>query len=522
MNAKNAELRRSRVLALQQLSSFRGVDDHMLNADKSPSECFNPRYVALLLAAIVCFGLFQAIRVRTNADVAWYLYAADRILDGGRLGDDIVEVNAPLIIVLSMGVEALTRVFGVPAITLLPWLLTALSCASLAACARIARQWPAAVRQSFLIALAFVLFIEIGGMFGQREHLLIILVMPYVCSLVQFADRQPIKAPFAVALGVVAAIGFALKPFFLPAWIALKAYLAVRRDVAVLWRVQSLAVLGTLSLYALGIVLWTPDYVSFAVESLMLYRAYQPYGDLPVVLSGSFAFVLLAVALAYRAASSLAPSLIDLCAILAIMLSVAVFLQGKGWHYQWYPAVALAMILLGLTAAAFAVRSRFVTKTGLQAIAALVIVLLAIRTYFFWTIDAPERHQLDALVHRHARGASILALSSHLHVGFPLVNETDVRWASRYPTMWQLPAFCDRSTAIEYQSRRRQFMDAVLADMREARPRLLIVDSVPPKPLLTNFNYLEYFQQDPRLASALAEYRFLQQIGRYRIFLRSD
>ncbi|MEX2137650.1 MAG: hypothetical protein WD894_00185 [Pirellulales bacterium] len=492
----------------------------MPHDDKANSTFLQPRYITLLLASIACFGLFQAISVRTNADVAWYLYTGDRILDGARLGSDIVEVNAPLIILLSMGVEALARLIACSAIALLPWLVTALSCVSLAVCARISRPWPAAVRQPFLTALAFVLFIDIGGMVGQREHLLVILVMPYVCSLVRLADREPIAAPHAIAIGIMAAIGFALKPFFVPAWIALEAYVAIRRGVGVLWRPQAVALTATLSLYALGIVLWTPEYLAFAAESLWLYRAYQPYGDLPVVLSNSFGYVLLAVVLTFRGARSMARSLIDVCGILAILLSVAVFLQDKGWHYQWYPAGALATILLVVTAGAFAARSRFVTAAGVQGIATLIIVLLAARSYLFWTIDPPERHELETLVRRHANGEAILALSSHLHVGFPLVNETDVRWASRYPTMWQLPAFCERSATTKCRSQGRQFLDAVVADVTEARPRLLIVDSVPPTPSLTDFNYLEYFEQDPRLASALADYRFLRQIGRYRIFVR--
>ncbi len=482
-----------------------------------------PRYVTLLLAAMACFGLFQAQSVRTNADVAWYLYAAGQLLDGARLGEDIVEVNAPLIIVLSMGIEALARLLGCSAIVLTPWLVTALSCASLAACARLARPWSAAVRQSLLIGLAYVLFIDIGGMVGQREHLLVMLVMPYVCSLVRLADRDPIDHSPAVAAGLAAAVGFALKPFFVPAWIALEAYVAVRRGVSTLWRPQFVAMLAAFLLYALGVVLWTPDYLAFAAESLSLYRAYQPYGDLPVILSRSLAFVLFAALLAYRGAGSMARSLVDVFALLAVMLSVAVFLQDKGWLYQWYPATALAMILLAVAAGACSTSSRFVTPSGVQAMAALVIVLLTMRTYSFWTKDSAEREALQLAVQRHAGNGAVLALSSHLHAGFPLVNETSVRWASRYPTMWQLPAFCDRATPeAGCDPQERRFRDSVLVDLTSARPALILVDDLPPTPSLVEFDYLEYFRQDPRFADALANYRFLQQIGRYRILVRSD
>lgn len=481
-----------------------------------------PHYVVLLLAAIAGCGLYQAVAIRTNADVAWYLYAGGQILDGARLGEDIVEVNAPLVIVLSMGIEGLARLIGVSATALFPWLITVLSCMSLAVCAPLSRPWSANVRQWFLIGLAFVLLIDVGGMLGQREHLLVILVMPYFCSLVREADGRPMRPSAAALVGIAAAIGFGLKPFFLPAWVGLEAYLLVRRGASALCRAQFVAMLAAFLIYAAGVLIWTPDYITFAIESLSLYRAYQPYGDVPVVLSRSFGFVLFAIAFALYFGRSFARSLIDLGAILATMLSIAVLLQGKGWHYQWYSAAALAVILVVVTTGALATRLRFITPAGAQGIAALIVMMLALRTYGFWTIDAPERSEVDALVRRHAAGEAILAFSSHLHVGFPLVNETNVRWASRYPTMWQLPAFCGEATAASCRSQQRTFLDAVLADFISARPAMLIVDSVPPTPSLAGFDYLGYFSRDPRLASALSEYRFLKEIGRYRVFLRSD
>jgi hypothetical protein len=231
---------------------------------------------------------------------------------------------------------------------------------------------------------------------------------------------------------------------------------------------------------------------------------------------------LAAAAFAYCAGRSKARSFVDFGIMMTIMLSVGVALQGKGWHYQWYPAVAVATILFIVTAGALAARVNFLTPAGAQGIAMLAVILLSFRTYVFWTIDAPERPEIDALVRRHAEGEAILALSSHLHVGFPLVNETNVRWASRYPTMWQLSAFCDKSTAADHRAQEYEFFDAVLADLVSARPALLLVDSIPPAPSLAGFDYLSYFQRDPRLAAVLSDYRFLKTVGRYRVYLRLD
>jgi hypothetical protein len=90
--------------------------------------------------------------------------------------------------------------------------------------------------------------------------------------------------------------------------------------------------------------------------------------------------------------------------------------------------------------------------------------------------------------------------------------------------MWQLPAFCVESAkkSAEIQRAERQFLSAVYVDFVAARPEILLVDSLPPLPVLTDFDYLEYFARDPRLAGELDGYRFLRQVGRYRIFVRDN
>ena len=62
----------------------------------------------LTIAAIILLFVFQAI-IRFNSslspDVAWYLYAGGRLLDGATLYTDIIEVSSPFALWLSMPCE---------------------------------------------------------------------------------------------------------------------------------------------------------------------------------------------------------------------------------------------------------------------------------------------------------------------------------------------------------------------------------------------------------------------------------
>jgi hypothetical protein len=488
-------------------------------------DAFPSRWFTLItLIGIVAFGLFQSITLRTNSDVAWYLYAGARVLDGAQLGEDIVEVNVPMVIAFSTGVEALARGIESSAIAVFPWVVVSLALVSLAACAALTRDCERSVRRALILVLAFVLLIHVGGVFGQREHLLLIFVLPYVLSVARLAGGQSIRSPIAITIGVVASFGFALKPYFLPAWLALEAYLVFRRGFRVLARPQALAMYAALGVYVFGTLIWTPDYFEFAAESFPIYRAYQPYGDMPLLLSLSFGFVLAAILISVVTRFASFAPLIDVLCVFCGALAFGVFAQGKGWYYQWYPAVAIGIVALSITGVAWTVGTGPIAKMCLQLLGVAAIAVICARTYLFWSGTAPEQLELREIVSQQARGEPILALSSHLPVGFPLVNETELRWASRFPTFWQLAAFFepDSASGSHYLQAERNFLDAAYTDFTFARPGLLIVDSRPPAPHLAGFDYLEYFKRDDRLREILAEYRPVHRTERFLILRRCD
>jgi hypothetical protein len=70
---------------------------------------------------------------------------------------------------------------------------------------------------------------------GQREHLLIILTLPYLVLLTsRFTDR-PCVTSKAFAIGLLGVLGFALKPYFLIVPVALEIYLMIKHRSLVTW-----------------------------------------------------------------------------------------------------------------------------------------------------------------------------------------------------------------------------------------------------------------------------------------------
>ena len=102
----------------------------------------------LWLASLVYF-----LHTTLNHDVAWYLVAADRFLDGARLYRDIIEVNPPLAFYLAVPPVAAARLTGWEPIDCLVVYVCLLIALSLAICDHLVedavgsgREWMMAAR----------------------------------------------------------------------------------------------------------------------------------------------------------------------------------------------------------------------------------------------------------------------------------------------------------------------------------------------------------------------------------------
>ncbi len=396
-----------------------------------------------MLAGIGACGAYQALVLPTNFDVAWYLYAAGRVLDGARLYVDIVEVNPPLILALSMTVEAVARLLGIPALVLFPLVVLGLIAVSLALCARLtATLLPAGLGRVAILAQAYFLLVHVRPMFGQREHLLLILILPYLHAAAERARGGTLSRPLGIGTGLLAGVGFGLKPFFLPTFAAVELYLLSRRGGRIAMRDQALAVVGVLLLYAGAVVVLTPEYFPLARACARIYRAYQPYGALLGPSSWRLVIVAVAIAWARVRVRGLAAEWTDILSVTVLGLTCAVYLQGKGWLYHWYPAVAVSGILILVSlAAAWGASAAGVRRGGREIGLVAVVLVSCLWTLARWSAVTERTAELGAQVRFHAAGASIFAFSSYAGAGFPLVNETRVSWASRHLTLWQIPGF---------------------------------------------------------------------------------
>src|SRR5262249_42311575 len=148
--------------------------------------------------------------------------AGRRLLDGDRLYVDMMETNPPMIFWITAALAFVGRhlsisdahvIGGFVATLILMCSVLALAVWRVTNGARLLRF---GAFGSFLgaLLLPFVMWT------GQREQIAALLTFPYIVLAAHAAAGSSARRPLAIAIGVLAAVGFAIKPFFLAAWIA--------------------------------------------------------------------------------------------------------------------------------------------------------------------------------------------------------------------------------------------------------------------------------------------------------------
>jgi hypothetical protein len=381
-------------------------------------------------------------------DIAWLLYVARRWMAGRELYVDVVEVNPPLIVWISAIPLQLAAWLDVsPQFTTLPFFATAiLGCAWWTASLLRLQGGVLSDRVPVFAAIGSLLLILPAGDFGQREHLLVAAFLPYLAIFARSLDGRRASLAVSLAAGVLAGLGCALKPRYAAVFVVLEC-LALTRGLRP-WRALPLAAGFTLTGYAALVAIVCPAYLAHAVPlALALYGGTDvPFRALlrdSAMLLGGQAVAISLLGLGRRGAAQ--RNLLLTLVLFAATSTVICFVDGKDWYYHRLPATVVTVLALLLWAATEAVHHRaHIRRVPLAAAGLAVAVFCAssIQRLEPEALDAvePQRTTVDRLEQiiqdEHAR--TYIAFSEWIALGFPVVNNTGVSWASRFDSMWAL------------------------------------------------------------------------------------
>jgi len=482
-------------------------------------------------------------------DQAWLLYAAEKMVHGTQLyGPGLTESNPPLIIWLSVLPLGIVKVFSLSAPTAFYLTVLGVLLGSAGWCYRLLGGVARSLSHGERMLLALCILVAESsldlGSIGQREHLLVLLVLPYLVAfgIPRRGELSELSKTETVLLAIAAGVGVCIKPQHLLTLLAFQVALALKTQSWRRWRERSnLAFALTCMVYVAyvaAVLMFAPLYVHG--EAALLVDTYWAFGNFSIlrlmVMDHHFLLFLAAGALLYglarrRGRATEFAGYVLLCSVAA---SIAFDLQHTGFAYQHIPQDLLALLAVFWLGSELAVEKFPVLAKVFEfswTVAAIVVLAVGVAFYVHGKEPPKAQASPSTLADFYAllpAGTPVLGLSTNPQAGFPYVVEDNLIWASRAAHLWMLPAVEQNEWFREGGLQPRKVLPEetveriaamqraqVAEDMTRMRPQYVVV------PRCTKafdceainrdgFSILDWLLKDQAFAAAWSQYRYLR------------
>jgi hypothetical protein len=496
---------------------------------------------ALALAPAAAF-LLMVLAPPLNHDVAAILNFAERWIGGERLYRDLIDVNPPLIFVLTAVPAAIARwtpldgaqamILCVLALCGLSWRLTFLLRRGRA---------EGAVERAVTDALVPLVLLLAAYDVGQREHLMVVFAIPYAMLAARRAEGMDTPRPLAIATTVGAALGFALKPHFLAVPLLVEGFVLVRRGWPALRDPLPWIMASIWLAYLAALATLLPDYFDFVLPLVLgFYLDNGGLGLVDVLVTerlgpAALALGLIAPLLVRRGAGGVA----RLLGLIALGALVSAVVQHKGWSYHVVPVAVATSLAGGIAVArwldANLAHRRPETGPMLALAAALAVAAVHVRGESPWRqvwYGASPAGQLAATLRREVAGERLLVLSPDIYPVYPALNYARARSTLRTMNLWMLVGAypdCPEGAARyreSWEMSRTEFLvyTTVAEDFAQAPPAGVLVAKHPgiPRCGAEEFDPIAYFSRHPAFEETWRRYTRVVHMDSYLLYLRED
>jgi len=488
------------------------------------------------LISIFVSMLAYRFSVYLNHDVAWLLMGAEKMAGGAVFGRDVIDVNPPLPWWIDQPAIWMHKL-GLRLSGAFTTLVAGLAGLSLYLSAKLLSETELnkAQRGAVIVGIAFVVLLCSGYNFGQREHLMTVLVVPFIILTALRAKGWTGSTGLVICVAVLAGFGLFQKPFFLTVPIALELWLQLRRfNLMRLFRLEMLVLLfGGLAYVACVLIFARPYIFELLPQILSNYTAYN-YPLSKALIYGlprciGIIFIVSVIMVLSKRLDREIPVLAKSFFIAAIGAYLSAVWQSKGWAYHVMPGNML-LALSGMIV--------LLSWLGTEIKRQWPIVLLAVLAVI---INVPTRdHIVDHITD--AKGVRTVAGLTDLMTGLgqdktvfafntsprnvmPAVINADAQWSGKACCLHFVPSAVRFGSAENKRVAKVQ-VDEIFASLLARPPQLLIVDDSEKKLGFDGqeFDYFDYLgsQYPVKLESLFSQYREIEAVEDYRVFRLKD
>lgn len=492
-------------------------------------------FTLLCLISLLCIVAWEIqAHLLLNWDVSWDLLASERLLAGGSYTHDFFDLNPPLIFYVYAPSVFIAQFFSINTTLALRLYIFALSFLSLRLCqpllhlifAKESRRFA----QAILLVLVFIFLILPNIDFGEREHLLVIFTCPYFLMMACRLQKKTIDSGMAITIGAFSFMGFALKPYFLIAFLLTELLTMIyTRDRWCWLRREVITILTLLMLYVGVILIGYPDYLSLVVPLARRFYYVGFHCSWMSLLNNIPLFFCVLAGLCYLVQYKNNPYQ-RLCTLLMLAMMgffTAYFIQQTNWAYHLFPAFAMALLMMSVLFGTLVMnRRQNIPLMGFVAVIFFSIPLTYIDDRVLYGIEYKQAQQpLTTFLQTHAAQQPVYFITASPRQIFPTVTTANAIYASRLLHLFWVPAIVKNKhsphpealSSKEAKKDEMTFIDMVADDIEQQKAKFIFVDIQPHKQffLADSFEYLPYLLKNKHFQTAFKCYQYLTTIESY-------
>lgn len=462
-----------------------------------------------------------------NADVAWLVDCAGRILDGGKMSTDAYDNNPPLSLIVYMPPVLAHRLTGIPiehAVFGYTLIFIILSCAAVHVIASRLKLTddPGICLLTAVYAIANTILA--GLHYGQKDHYLLLGLFPFFLIQTGMILRPETKPPLRWPVSIVGSMATLIKPHFLivPATLMAVRALKTGKPLQIVRDADFLSLLSGTAIYLLVILAFFPDFVTVILpDTVTLYLPMsEPAFRMQSLRYGMLTVFALLVAITAGEKGNNTMTLSLFCLGGALLSLAAYILQFKGFYHHLLPWTAFFASGLALFVYAHCARRLKNHQILLYLLAATAVALALFRTPLkpdFPKAGDYKNFELTRRIRECGQDCTFFMYNENMAIMHQTALHSGLRFGSRFPSFWFMPVLADNImkldaglpadlTREQISALQRKYADFVAEDLHRYRPDILFIcdkcDEGSP------FDFYTFSSASPRFADEWSRYGY--------------
>ena len=416
-------------------------------------------YLYFFSLSIVVFIFINYIRL--NVDSLWILHCAKQIIDGATLYVDKIDVNPPLIFIYSIIPVMFSKITSISMENSYILFVLVLVFLSTFLCFKIIKDIYKENENRILIySIFFILTISTTSNFGEREHLFVIFVFPYILYHL-YKEQIFISNGFLIFIAIFAALGFNLKPHFFIVFVFLEFYFFFKsKRFSSFFRIDTIIIALSGIFYLLIIKLFFEEYITLIIPfSIQSYTNAFNKSFLELLIVPEILITFIAFVLFFLNKKKLFKFDINILFIAIFASLLFYFLQAKGWSYHRVPIFSFVQFFC-------VILFLYILKNRLYLLIVIPIYIFAL--YIIPSVN-PTYPALKKYIEKIPDNKTISIISMDIAQGVFLLKPSHI-WASRYSAYFMFPSiFIDKNEYVKKIT-----LKAINEDLLKYNPDIII------------------------------------------------